>query len=210
MNITIIGASAGVGLAAVKRALERGHTVTTLSRSEVAVPNNNRLHRVQGSALVEADLKRAITGSDAILVTLGTRGRIGATTIFSDFAQTLLKIHKAEPITVPVLILSGFGAGDSREYATPFARFGLRFVLNKVYEDKEKLEELIRSSTIKWEFVRPDVLTNRPLTEKYRVEPAYYNGMKSGWISRNDVADFMVKQAESPTYVGKSPGLFGK
>jgi putative NADH-flavin reductase len=32
MNITVIGASAGIGLETVKRALERNHNVTTLSR----------------------------------------------------------------------------------------------------------------------------------------------------------------------------------
>lgn len=207
MKITIIGASAGVGLATLNRALERGHNVTTLSRSAIDMPAGDNLKKVIGSATVEADLKEAIAGSDAILVTLGTRGRIRATTLFSDFAKALLVIHSKTPITVPVIILSGFGAGDSHAYSTPFARFGLRFVLHKVYEDKARLEELIRPSTIRWEIVRPGLLTNGALTESYRVDTVYFKGMKTGHISRNDVADYMVKQAENPTNILKCPRL---
>ena len=35
MNITIIGASAGIGLETVKRGIDRKHSITTLSRSEI-------------------------------------------------------------------------------------------------------------------------------------------------------------------------------
>lgn len=64
MNITIIGALAGVGLATVKRALELGHRVTTLARRKVEIEPNENLTEIQGSALNEEDLKRAISGAD--------------------------------------------------------------------------------------------------------------------------------------------------
>ena len=51
MNITIIGASAGVGLETVKRALERNHIVTTLSRSAIQLPENKNLISLKGNAL---------------------------------------------------------------------------------------------------------------------------------------------------------------
>ena len=37
MKITIIGASSGIGLETVKRGLNRKHTITTLSRSEIKI-----------------------------------------------------------------------------------------------------------------------------------------------------------------------------
>jgi short-subunit dehydrogenase len=42
MNITIIGASAGIGLETVKRGLNRNHSITTLSRSEIPIEKKNR------------------------------------------------------------------------------------------------------------------------------------------------------------------------
>lgn len=72
MNIVIIGASAGVGLEATKRALTRNHKVTTLSRSEINIANNENLTKLKGSATNKADLIMAIVNSDAVIVALGT------------------------------------------------------------------------------------------------------------------------------------------
>ncbi len=47
MDITIIGASAGVGIETVKRALQRNHKVTTLSRSEIQLPSNHNLTMIK-------------------------------------------------------------------------------------------------------------------------------------------------------------------
>ncbi|HMN32238.1 MAG TPA: hypothetical protein PKA54_02580 [Chitinophagaceae bacterium] len=55
MNITIIGASAGVGLESVKRALDRNHNVTTLSRSKINLPANANLNAIKGSATNKND-----------------------------------------------------------------------------------------------------------------------------------------------------------
>jgi hypothetical protein len=61
------------------------------------------------------------------------------------------------------------------------------------------METIITQSKIKWEIVRPGILKNKSLTEKYKVETQLYKGIKIGSINRADVADFMVKQAENPT-----------
>ncbi|MCE1161148.1 MAG: hypothetical protein LWW74_08140 [Burkholderiales bacterium] len=49
MNIAIIGASAGVGLETVKRALDLGHHVTTLARSELLVPDVPNLTKLKAA-----------------------------------------------------------------------------------------------------------------------------------------------------------------
>lgn len=72
MKIIIIGASAGVGLETVKRGLELGHSITTLSRSGIDLPENQNLTVLRGSALNEGDLKKSLENTDAVIVTLGT------------------------------------------------------------------------------------------------------------------------------------------
>jgi putative NADH-flavin reductase len=72
MNITIIGASAGVGFETVKRALQRNHTVTTLSRSEINLPSQSNLTTLKGSATNKDDLKNSIENANAVIVALGT------------------------------------------------------------------------------------------------------------------------------------------
>ena len=60
MNITIIGASAGLGFETVKRGLDRNHTITTLSRSEIKMEENKLLKVIIGDAIIKADLLKAI------------------------------------------------------------------------------------------------------------------------------------------------------
>lgn len=208
MNISIIGASAGVGLETVKRALARGHVVTTLARSDVPVAEHTSLRRVKGSALVKADVVAALQSADALIVALGTGKSRAATTMYSDFAKLLLNIHAESPIEIPVIILTGFGAGQSLEFfPNVLFKKAFQWFLGDVYRDKTLMEQMLTQSTLRWMMVRPGVLFNGDLTERYRVQTELVKGMRVGSIKRADVADFMVKQAESPTCLLAYPAL---
>ena len=207
MNICIIGASAGIGLATVKRALELGHNVTSLSRRKIEVENSQNLQSVQGDALDESIIKEVIKDKDIIFVTLGLGIKTEVTTLFSDFAKLLLHIHANNPIQVPVIVVTGFGSGDSRPYLKTMVKPLFRLILNKLYEDKAKMEQMISESTLQWEIVRPGLLNDKALTEKYRVETDLFSGMNIGSVSRNDVADYLVKEAVAQQYIRKFPAL---
>ncbi|MBL7787354.1 MAG: NAD(P)H-binding protein [Chitinophagales bacterium] len=201
MNITIIGASAGVGLETVKRSLDRQHTVTTLSRSDISLPSHPQLITLKGSATNKADLKKSLEKADAVIVALGTGKSMKATTLYSDFARLLASIQQETPTNIPFVVLTGFGAGESGAYHSFLMGLVFKFMLKDVYADKTRMEEIIAQSTLRWVIARPGVLTNKPLTEKYREETKLYKGINIGSISRADVADFLVKQAENPTYL---------
>lgn len=202
MNITIIGASAGVGLEAVKRALERNHTVTTLSRSDINLPQSPLLVKLKGSATNKADLKKSIEKADAVIVAIGTGKSMKPTTLYSDFATLLVEVQKEIKKGVPFVVLTGFGAGESWDYQPNILMtLFFKFLLKDVYADKTKMEKIITESDLRWVIARPGVLKDKPLTEKYKVETELYKGIKVNSVNRADVADFLVKQAENPTYV---------
>ena len=206
LHLSIIGASAGVGLECVRVALARGHAVTTLSRGAVPVPDQPGLTRVQGSATRPDDLRRAVQGADAVLVCLGVGRRLGATTLFSDFGRALLQVRDAVG-TAPVVVLSGFGAGDSAAFHGPLAGAAFRLLLGRVYRDKTALDEMVAASGLRWVIARPGMLTNGASTGPARVQADYVRGMRVGAIPRRTVAEFMVGQAESPTLLGRKPAL---
>ena len=211
MKITIIGASAGVGLEATKRALAREHQVTTLSRSILSLPPTSNLNCVQGDATKKEDLLKVIQNADAVIVALGTGKNMKATTLYSEASVALIEAQKELNTSIPFIILTGFGAGESGKFHKNFImKLFFSLMLKDVYTNKTKMEELISKSLIKWEFVRPGILTDKPLTEKYRVETNYFKGMNIGSITRSDVADYLVKQAENPTELGKYPALSNK
>lgn len=200
MNVTIIGASAGVGLEAVIRALDRNHKVTTLSRSEINLPSNSNLTIIKGSATNKTDLKKSIENAAAVIVALGTGKSMKATTLYADFARLLIEVQKETNTQIPFIILTGFGAGESAKFHNSFfMRIFFKLLLSRVYSNKTLMEELIVASEIKWIIVRPGVLKDKPLTEEYRVETKLFEGINIGGINRADVADYMVKQAENPT-----------
>jgi putative NADH-flavin reductase len=114
MNIAIIGASSGVGLHTVKQALERGHHVTTLSRRLHTIPDHPLINKVRGTATDIADVKKVITGADAVIITIG-KSKDKAPTLFPDTTRAL--ITAAKGLSIPFIIITGFGAGDSLQYS---------------------------------------------------------------------------------------------
>ncbi len=210
MKIAVIGASAGIGLETVKRALERNHEVVALARSAVQHPENPLLSSINGDALNKNNLTRAIEGSDAVIVTLGTRKNMDQTTLFSDFAKLLIEIQKESKSKASHLIVTGFGTGESANYVGRFVKLFLKYFLKDVYSDKAKMEELISSSDLNWLIVRPGRLLDKPRTEKYRIETSLYKGINIGAINRSDVADYLVKQAEQPTDILKFAAISQK
>ncbi len=210
MNISIIGASAGIGLETVKRGLNRNHSITTLSRSEINIEEKQSLTMILGDATNKADLFKSIQNADALIVTLGTGKNMKATTLFSDFAKLILEIHNENKITIPFIFVTGFGAGESKNYVPWLVKMFLKYLLKDVYADKTKMEELITHSDLNWTVVRPGRLLDKELTEKYRIENKLFKGINIGGINRADVADFLIKQAENQTELKKYIGISEK
>jgi hypothetical protein len=67
-------------------------------------------------------------------------------------------------------------------------------------------ERIVRNSKLDWVIVRPVILTDGPKTNAYRalVDP---RGWTCGFISRADVADFLVKQIDDDAFLRKTPVL---
>jgi putative NADH-flavin reductase len=210
MNITIIGASAGIGLETVKRGINRNHSITTLSRSEINIEEKQSLNMILGDATNKADLFKSIQNADALIITLGTGKNMKPTNLFSDFAKLILEIHKENKITIPFIFVTGFGAGESKNYVPWLVKMFLKYLLKDVYADKTKMEEMITHSDLNWTVVRPGRLLDKELTEKYRIENKLFKGINIGGINRADVADFLIKQAENQTELKKHIGISEK
>ncbi len=203
MNITIIGASAGLGLETVKRGLKRNHLITTLSRSQIEIEENKSLKVLLGDATNKTDLINSIQNADALIITLGTGKNMKPTSLFSDFAKVILEINRESKLDIPLIFVTGFGAGESKDYVPWLVKMFLKYFLKDVYADKTKMEEIITNSDLNWTVVRPGRLLDKELTEKYRVENKLFKGINISGINRADVADFLIKQAEKQTELKK-------
>lgn len=202
MKIAIIGAGAGIGLVSVSQALEKGHQVIALSTNTDTIPNHPSLTKVNGSATSIEDLKKVIAGTDAILITVGTKNK-KATTLFSDIAKALITATDELHYSASVLIITGFGSGESAGYLSFFMRTVIKLFLKEQYINKTVMEELISKSQMNWEMIRPGMLTNGQLTKKYRSISKLDKQMKVGKISRADVAHYLITEAEQPQNLKK-------
>ena len=66
--------------------------------------------------------------------------------------------------------------------------------LKDQYIDKTIMEELIEKSDIKWEIIRPGMLTDGNATSSFKILTELQKGMEVGKISRADVADFLINE----------------
>lgn len=197
MKIAIIGAGAGIGLQAVNKALKKGHTVTALSRNTDDIPDHPNLIKINGSATSASDLRNAIIDADSVLITVGTKNK-KATTLFSEIATTLIEVCRELNFTSPVLVITGFGAGESEGYLSFFMRTVISLFLKDQYTDKTRMENLITKSSLKWEIVRPGMLNNDESLSTFRILKDLSKGMKVGKISRANVAQYLIDEAEEP------------
>jgi putative NADH-flavin reductase len=102
-----------------------------------------------------------------------------------------------------LILMSAFGVGASSRDAPLIPRLFFRTLLREVFADKLAAEGLVRNSSLEWTLVYPVMLTNGPLTEKYRVgERLQLHGMSK--ISRADVAHFILEEAERSAFVRKT------
>ncbi|MEN2494886.1 MAG: hypothetical protein TECD_00796 [Hyphomicrobiaceae bacterium hypho_1] len=212
-KILVIGASRGIGLETVKSALDSGYMVRALARSASYINiEDDNLEKFSGDALNGDNVENALEGIDVVIQTLGIpinlRMLTGPIDLFSN--STRILVNKMEATGIKRLIsVTGFGSGrDGRQLIPPLQRIGFEIFLGRVYSDKNIQEDIIKASHLDWTIVRPGILTSGRLSDNYRVlvEPETW---RNGLISREDVANFLVKQISDSMYINETPVLIG-
>jgi putative NADH-flavin reductase len=203
-HILVIGASKGIGLETVRRALEAGHEVRALARSADSIGlADARLQKMRGNALDPADVGAALQGVSVVILTLG----IGVgelfrpVRLFSDATRLLIDAMTAQRVR-RLICVTGFGAGDSEASISLLQRVPFQLVFGRAYQDKSVQERLLKESHLDWTIVRPGVLTGAKRTGRYQVldQPSQW---RNGLIGRADVADFLVRQIDNPAGIRK-------
>ena len=143
---------------------------------------------------------------DAVIQALGVRAspRIVLCPVRLFSKSTRVLVDATQETGVRRLIsVTGFGAGDSRATGSLLYCAGFELVLRQAYNDKDYQERIIRNSDLDWVIARPGILTNGPRRQAYRVL-SNAKDWRPGFISRADVADFLVKQIDQDAYLGKT------
>ena len=201
MRLLVIGATRGIGLETLKLGLESGHEMTALVRNGAALPlEGDGLSVIQGDILDARSVEEAVSDRDAVIVTIGIRPTREAVTVFSEGTRNVVAAMEKKGCN-RLLCVTGIGAGDSRGHGGFFYDKIINpLLLARIYEDKDRQEAVVRESSLAWTIVRPGFLTNGRRTGSYRVIENM-EGVRAKKISRADVADFLLKEAEENEHV---------
>ena len=207
MKLLIFGSTGGTGRELVKQALDQGHNVTAYARDPAKIEDlqHPSLMVVIGDVLDTVAVESAVAGQEAILSALGAGA--GRTTLREEGTRNI--VESMEGADAKRLICqSSLGVRDSRANLPFFTKYIIVGIfLRHAFADHERQEAVVRQSSLDWIIVRPPHLKDGPLTGDYRHGFPPADRRIKGWISRADVADFMLKQLVDETYLHQTPGV---
>jgi len=205
MRITILGASQGTGLNAVKLALEQAHHVSAVARNpdslqalKSTLQNAESLKVIQGDVLAPDTFENELKNTDVVVSSIGMSSN-KPTTLYS---QGILHILNAmTKYQVPRLIcVSALGLEVTSGMSLPLklaTRLILQPLLKNTFSDMLRMESAIKKSDVNWTIVRPPRLTSSKLRGKYRV--AIKEHLRHPLIiGRHDLAHFILHSITQP------------
>jgi putative NADH-flavin reductase len=201
VNIVVFGATGATGQQIVQQAVSQGHRVTAfVRRPEGLGAIGARVRIVIGDVTQDrSKVAQAVQGQEVVISALGRRNTLHSERLISRAVDAIAPAMEQAGVR-RIILVSAFGVGESRRDAPLIPRIMYRLLLSDIFADKKAAEDRLRSSSLDWTIVYPVLLTNGPLTGRYRVaERLELHGIPK--ISRADVAHFILREAESPSFL---------
>jgi putative NADH-flavin reductase len=220
MKLTIVAATGGIGRQLLDQAIAAGHDVTAVARNPRTLASSPA--RVVTADLATTDplaLQPAVDGADAVLSALGPRSKAETGVAWRGTQALTQAMHMAGVRRIVVVSAAPVGTvpsparpepprhdpGDGfimRNLAYPILKSAFR----ENYADVARMEDILRNSDLDWTVVRPVRLTSKPVTGKYRI--ALGQNVRHGlFISRADVAQYMLRALDQPETIGQTVGI---
>lgn len=191
MKVAIIGATGPTGCELVRQGLEARHELTA------AVRRPESANLPVGVRVLQADVSHAdslasvVADQEVVVCLLGSKLSRKPTTLLSSGTRNLIDAMKSKNV-LRLICVTGIGAGDSKGHGGFLYDWVIQpLLLNEIYKDKDRQEELVRRSELDWTLVRPATLTNGPRTDRYRVLTDL-SGVTAKSVSRADVAAYIL------------------
>lgn len=203
MTLVVLGASGATGRHVVTRALSRGHDVIALVRRPDLFEPTPGLREVVWQDISRVDeLTGALRHADVVVTTLGGAAK-GPTTVCTDAVRSLVPAMGDAGVS-RLIAVSAHGVLESHDRSL-YSRAVWAGVGERL-KDKETMEPLITASNLAWTIVRPPTLKNTPFSGRYQTGGELPIRLWDS-IGRDDLADFLIREAESPAFVHRHPRI---
>lgn len=151
-------------------------------------------------------VEQALQGQEAVICVLGS-GKQLTSNVRSEGTKQIIRAMEQNGIR-RLICQSTLGVGESwgnLNFYWKYLMFG--FILRKVFADHQRQERYVKQSCLDWTTVRPGAFVEGPRTGQYRHGFPGDDTTPQLKISPADVADFILHQLTTDTYLGKTPGL---
>ena len=213
-RLLILGANGPSGRRTVQQALDRGYAVVALTRHPEAFPiSHERLHVLAGDATDPATVDAAVASCDAVVSVIGTKFTRHAVKVYSASARLVVDAMERHGQRRLVVVTStGVRRADSHDAGffekLLFSVFR-RTVSRTVYDDMERMEDMVSASSLDWTIVRPPGLTDEPGTG-YEVAETWID---EPYCAREDLAAMLLDQLDDDRFVRRivavaTPGMY--
>jgi nucleoside-diphosphate-sugar epimerase len=210
MNITVFGASGGIGGHVAAIAAQRGHRVRAVYRQAPAAPPAGAETVIAPEVFDPGFALLAVKGADVVVSAVGpnftTRHnpRTAMTSppdLHQRLAKTLVTAIRDCAPRARLICVSTASMGPADAVMGPVPRLLFRFLrtvavpnLGRVGQDLAAMEAVLAASGLDWHAVRPVKLTDGPLTRSVRAS----DRVTVKPVSRADVAWHILTLAEDP------------
>ncbi len=218
MNVLVVGATGGSGLAVVEELLSQGHQVTAFARhADQLACMSTRLKKMNGDVMNTSDIERVIPGHDVVIVTLGIRENPLKVRLLGS-AETPLNVRSIGTQNVilsmhrhgvrRLVVQTSYGVGETQVHLRFADRLLFKLLLAPQIQDTEIQETHVRQSGLDWVLAQPVHLTD---DETHQEAPfvSLEGKTRQMKISRRQVARFLVQAAVDSHVVGRSVALSG-
>ena len=201
-RLLVLGANGPSGRRTVTQALDRGFEVDALARRPEAFPlHHERLRVVAGDATDPAVVDAAVAPVDAVVSVIGTSSTRRAVQVCSASARLVVAAMARHGQRRLVAVTSaGVRPADAHEGGLVLrkAEYTVRRTVGRtVYDDMERMEEIVTASSLDWTVVRPPGLTDEPGTgcavAQDRIDGPY--------CARDDLAAMLLDQLDDDRFL---------
>jgi uncharacterized protein len=208
MKIALLGSTGFVGKVLLKKALIANHIVKVLVRDQEKLGNYaNKVEIIQGEYFDPEKLKLVISGTEAVISTIGAPGKNSPSKEeYIKAMQTLISIMKDLNIKRFILI-GGAATRNKKNEIFGWRQNLLKFIINTflgkhLIQIKQAEFQILLQSDLDWTIVRPPRIVSSFTKHTLNIDE---NKLYRSKVMVDDLAEFMLDQLVSDKWIRKTP-----
>jgi len=211
MDIVVFGANGQTGRLLTRRALDKRHSVTAVTRHPDDFPFSDPLLTVVRADVREpSSLVEVVRAADAVVSTLGVPFSARPIDTYSVGVRNIVCAMQTTGARRLVQVSSTGAYHYPNRIDTPlslriFEPVITRTIGKTTYDDQRRMEDIVRASRLDWTVVRPSGLFDLAEPTNYvagEVDPI------GGFTARIDLADYLIALAGDPSTAGKKVEIY--